>query len=311
MGIAPLLLYIAIRLWVRSEEAQRNLLLALLLGGTLVAGYGLWDWLAGGGVAADGVRRLVGPYFSPNHAALFLLRSFFLALVVANWRRNSRALGYGVSGLLLIGLLLTASRGALLLGLPVGVLLLLFLSRRPAELARPRANPTHAHVRLAWLATVIITVLLFGIAVFLGWDRLANSATLLSRLEIWQAALRLWQHFPLFGVGADGFFWNYPAWLSPAATPEVNLLHPHNLWLENATSCGIFGLFWLLALLVLLWKTLRKGDWLASGLCVALIAALAHAQVDTFTSLPDLAAWNWIVLGLIQQRTADVGHTDQ
>ena len=90
----------------------------------------------------------------------------------------------------------------------------------------------------------------------------------------------------------------------------MNLLHPHNLWLEFATSWGIFGLFWLLALLVLLWKTLRKGDRLASGLCVALIAALAHAQVDTFTSLPDLAAWNWIVLGLIQQRTADVGNTD-
>ncbi|MEZ4830466.1 MAG: hypothetical protein R2873_00445 [Caldilineaceae bacterium] len=40
-------------------------------------------------------------------------------------------------------------------------------------------------------------------------------------------------------------------------------------------------------------------DWIAVGALAALAAALAHAQVDAFLVLPELAAWNWLVLALL------------
>ena len=43
-------------------------------------------------------------------------------------------------------------------------------------------------------------------------------------------------------------------------------------------------------------------DWLSVGLVAALLAAFAHAQMDAFFLLPDLAAWNALALALLISR---------
>ncbi len=78
--IVPLLLYSMVRLFATDQRTQTLTAVALLAGGILVATVGLAGWAAGGGTNADAVRRLVGPYFSPNHAALYLERSFLLGM---------------------------------------------------------------------------------------------------------------------------------------------------------------------------------------------------------------------------------------
>jgi O-antigen ligase len=135
---------------------------------------------------------------------------------------------------------------------------------------------------------------------------LTNSATLGHRLTIWRSSLALWWDYPWLGVGPGGFFWRYPAYLPIGALDEPNLYHPHNLWLELATGWGVLGLVWLGVLLTGLTRcvqTVRHATdphkWLHVGLLAALAATLAHAQVDAFLALPDLALWLWLVLALL------------
>jgi O-antigen ligase len=268
---------------------------------------GLLKWSAGSGVAIDGVLRLAGPHDSPNQTALTLLRSLFvgaglLLALPALWRR------WGALALLpmAVALLLTASRGALLLGLPAGLLTLALLwivrgegpvADRILRLSRRRG------VRILLLATVILAPL----ALMAGEARLLNQATVESRVLLWQSALNLWRSIPWTGVGPGGFLWSYPAFLAPGAAVESNLLHPHNLWLEVATGWGTGGLLWLLALLRLwsaavassLHTMTRRTQALAVGLSAALVAAVAHGQVDAFLALPELAGWLFVALGLL------------
>jgi len=78
-----------------------------------------------------------------------------------------------------------------------------------------------------------------------------------------------------------------------------------------ATGWGGLGLLWFLGLLVTLIriaKLILKNDrlsWPAIGLLAGLAAAFAHAQVDAFTVLPDLALWNWAALALLATKTGD------
>ncbi|MEZ4663550.1 MAG: hypothetical protein R2911_38910 [Caldilineaceae bacterium] len=66
-----------LRSWAAEAAAQRRLAVWLFGGGVLAALWGWAGWLHGAGTLADGVRRLVGPHFSPNHTAFYLERTLF------------------------------------------------------------------------------------------------------------------------------------------------------------------------------------------------------------------------------------------
>jgi len=295
------------RLITTRAQATR-LLVALLVGGVAVAGIGLALWWQGGGTMADGVLRLVGPYFSPNETALYLERALFIGLgLFSGVRRAGRTWLLGALTLIGLALLLTASRGAWLLGVPAGLLCCWWMRGWNKLSWRWRKGSW-------WL---LAFVLLVGSSVSL-WlmpelmARLTNSASLAQRLQTWQAALRMWRDFPWLGVGPGGFFWRYPAYLPVGALNEPNLHHPHNLWLEVATGWGVLGLIWLG---LLLWWIGKQGGRRERepfvghagqlGLCAALVAGLAHAQVDAFLVLPDLALWLGLVAALLATRDGE------
>ena len=294
----PALLYAGIRLLAAEPRQQRAVLTALFAGGALAAGLALLDWLFGGGVTVDGVRRLMGMTFSPNQTALYLLRTLLVGVgLLATCRRRHPAL---TAGFLLVAaaLLLTASRGALLLGLPAAGLVIAVASLRQK---RFRLGMRGAVV----LTLVVGLMIIIGLAIVLLYgERLLNFETLRSRLHIWRDALALWKQYPLFGVGPGGFYWNYPAFLQPSSAADPNLLHAHSVWLEYATGWGVAGLAWLVALIGWMVSVLRRPShepqaWYRITLLAALAAGLAHAQVDAFAALPELAAWNFAALALL------------
>ena len=294
----PTLLYVGIRLFALEPRQQRAILTALFAGGALAAGVGGIDWLIGGGVSADGVRRLMGITFSPNQTALYLLRTLTVGIGLLATSGSRRPAFTAGCLLVAAALLLTASRGALLLGLPA------------AGLVIAVAGARQKRFRLGNLSAVLLA-LLVGLTIVVGLEyillygeRLLNFETLRSRLLIWQEALTLWKQYPLFGVGPGGFYWNYPAFLQPSSAADPNLLHAHSIWLEYATGWGVFGLLWLGALIGWLIFVLRHPSrepqaWYQIGLLAALVAGLAHAQVDAFAALPELAAWNFAALALL------------
>ena len=296
--VLPALFYTGIRLLAAEPRQQRTVLTALFAGGALAAGVGGIEWLLGGGVSADGVRRLMGITFSPNQTALYLLRTLLVGVgLLATGGLRRPALTAGCI-LVAAALLLTASRGALLLGLPAAALV--------TAVAAAKQERLRLGKRSAVLLTLVagLTIVVGLEIVLLYGERLLNFETLRSRILIWRDALALWVHYPLFGVGPGGFYWNFPAFLQPSPAADPNLLHPHSVWLEYATGWGVAGLLWLSALLFWLVSVLRRPQlgpqaWYRIGLLAAIGAALAHAQVDAFAALPELAAWNFAALALL------------
>ena len=125
LAATPLILFWAARTFTHSGTDRGRVLGALVLGGTLLAAIGLWQWVQGGGTQADSVRRLVGTYFSANHASLYLERTLFVATGLALYHRTRIRWLYVLSIVtVFLALTLTASRGAMLLGLPAGIIII-------------------------------------------------------------------------------------------------------------------------------------------------------------------------------------------
>lgn len=317
--LAPALLYVAIRLFASKPGDARRALIALFAGGLLVAGLGLVRWLAGDGVEIDGVRRLVGPHFSPNHTALYLLRTLFVGvgLALASQGRR-RAVWMAAVALVAVALTMTASRGALILGIPGGLLVFAWLWWRTQTQPIGGSMARLFRRRSLRFALVLAPVVVLGLAV-VGEARLFNGASVDSRLLLWQASLRLAGDVFWTGVGPDGFFWRYPAYLPMGTLLEPSLRHPHNVWLEMATGWGFLGLVWVIALYAgwLISSARRVSSlsharqWPVIGLTAAAVAALAHAQVDALLALPDLAAWLFAALGIFAALVHDEKQTHE
>jgi len=321
----PVLAYVATRRLVTTPTRQTGVMAALFTGGLLAALLGLTQWGQGEGTIADGVLRVVGPYFSPNHLALYLERTWWLGAGLLLQSKGALRRWLGVAcGVIGVALFLTASRGAWLLALPAGALLFGWLAGadlsgfwKPDRFRIPKLKyvlqglrrcALSRHTVVSGITLAVLLVVMLGLR-FINplWARFTNSATMAERWSIWQATFHLWQDHWLLGLGPGGFFWRYPSYLEWSAQSDPNLLHPHNLWLELLAGWGLLGLLWFL---LLLWQvgrmayTVKLGSkerppWPLFGLLAALAAGMAHGQVDTFTSLPDLAVWNWLVLGLL------------
>jgi O-antigen ligase len=229
------------------------------------------------------------------------LRTLFLGLGITLAAGGAWLRRLGLLAILIVvtALALTASRGAWLLGIPTGVAfcILWWRMEKPGVIAITRRTT---------LITSLATVAILAGAFLLLGSRLTNSATIASRWSIWRNAGQLWLDHWLVGVGPGGFFWRYPAYLAQF-TNEPNIVHPHNVWLEVASTWGVVGWLWLVVLLAFVVQAVQRvhtlesnrETWLVAGAVAGLAAALAHAQVDTFWLLPDLAAWNWLALGLL------------
>ncbi len=122
-----------------------------IAGAVVVAGIGLMQFVTNVSlIEAEGVRRVLSLYGSPNNLALYLERSLMPALALLLLLPNGRwrLLAGFAAAIIGAALLLTFSKGALLLGLPVGLLTLwgggMYILRRqgcidaPALVARRR-----------------------------------------------------------------------------------------------------------------------------------------------------------------------------
>ena len=112
---------------VRAFSAQ-PLVVGLLLGMSFVSLIALWQFATGQGrIDVEGVGRVRAFYGSPNNLALVLDRVVPIGLALAAFgvsrnRRSVERLFYALATLIMAAAcIVTYSKGALLLGLPVGV----------------------------------------------------------------------------------------------------------------------------------------------------------------------------------------------
>jgi O-antigen ligase len=128
--------------------------------------------------------------------------------------------------------------------------------------------------------------------------------TFVSRMDLWQATLRMLRDHPLFGGGLFGFAKTIQAYRG--GVYEENLIYPHNIVLNMWTETGLLGLASFLWLLVqtfrVSWNGWTSGPraWRAIqlGIVLAMVAVIVHGLVDVPYFKNDLALEFWTFLGL-------------
>ncbi|MDQ3247910.1 MAG: O-antigen ligase family protein, partial [Chloroflexota bacterium] len=287
-----------------NRDADRWLLVsAWIAGGTVVALVGLWQYASGQMViAAEGVWRVRAFYGSPNNLALYLERTLAVTLALglftrAGWAQRGWRIMAAVQA---VALLLTFSKGALLLGLPALFATLwaggfILLTQR------------NASRRLLWWIAGAGVLAFLAITPFLDTERFQRlldfrQGTGFLRLQLWQSAWQMALDYPLLGVGPDNFLYHFRShYILPGAWQEPNLNHPHNWVLDWWTRLGLPGLtlalLFFTTLITRLWRGLSKSAQPAVtlGVLAAVVAGLAHGLIDASYALPDLMIV-WVLL---------------
>lgn len=299
--IEPALLYALIRASNHTRRDLGRLVNAFILSALAVSLIGLYqffftDWV----IIGEGVRRILAVYGSPNNLALYLDRALPLVIALVLFVDDKRArLVYTLAAIpIALCLYLTYSRGAWLIGLPAGLLVIGWMSGRRA--------------RLAVIALLIVSAIV--LIPFLQTERAqslfqSGTGTGFFRVSVWESGIAMIRDHPIFGIGLDNFLYEYPKYISPDAWREPNLSHPHNIVLDFWTRLGIGG---VIALGWMIWEFYKKGFTeireltgnkraMAIGLIASMTAALAHGMIDAAYFYVDLAFVWMLSLGVIAQ----------
>ena len=295
--VEPAIYYALIRATKLDRRAVWRIVDALILAGVVVAVIGLVQYAFNLNVitAEEGVRRLRSVYGSPNNAGLFLGRVLPIGLAVAALGVGRRR-GWYAAALLPIAaaIVLSQSRGALLLGVPASILAIGVLAGGRWLWAAIGTLAAAALASLPLLNSPRIQALFSG-----------DGGTGFFRVALWRSTLELIRDHPLFGVGPDNFLYAYRGrYLLPEAWQESALSHPHNVVLDVAARLGLIGLGVFGWLQIAFWRTLRSisrrpaSRALAIGLAASMIDFLAHGLVDASYFVVDLAYVFMLTLAL-------------
>jgi putative inorganic carbon (hco3(-)) transporter len=234
------------------------------------------------------------------------------AVAIGLWaqRRSQRVwpwlIGLGVlTTALLLALLLTQSRSAWL-GVAAGAAVLLWLSGRRGRIA------------LGAGAVVLIIILVLGApgrfmsnggpSSTSAADQAAFDPSLVDRTEIWSRAIYGLQDFPFTGMGLGTFRYVMPI-LYPlfSVSPDVDLGHAHNEWLQAGVDLGLAGLIAFVALqglsLMLAYQAFQMAwpvtvRWLMAGVLAGLVAHSIYGLTDAVALGAKPGVFLWILMGL-------------
>jgi O-antigen ligase len=292
----------------------RVLTTGLVALGTLVAMYGIYQWMTGHGQVWHFERpgyegRGSGTYVCPNHLAGFLELLLPLAVTFTLLR------GFGPVAriffcysalVMLVGIAATGSRAGWISTAVSMMVLALVLARRGRQL---------------WSALVLV-VLVAGLGAWLYSKALQNRVNpqLVTREQIrddvrvrlWTAAARMWRDHPWFGVGPNHFDARYPGYRQPHWKEQMRPVRAHNDYVNTLADWGLTGLVLVLVPLVAAglgiirgWKHLQRsgesgGNRVALVLgCTAGLTALAvHSFFDFNLHIPANAflASTWLAV---------------
>jgi O-antigen ligase len=316
-------------IWEFAQTRRQQLLLlrAFVLGTVVSSCAIIWSFFSGPSTGAVGYyNRYSGFGFNPGDLALILALSLPISLYLAACDKTLRfRVGlYSVHLVLAIsGILLTASRGALIAS--SGSLLML-------PFAYSRLNHRQKVVALALVATLGAAAALVVPAT--SWSRLGTigsevrSGTLNERTMIWQAGWAVFGQSPFAGVGAAAFApavehslgMAFQASGAPFDAPSYAQLVAHNTFISVLVEQGVIGFalfmgiictlvmaawklatldraFWLSLLVTwaigisgLTWEQ-RKPSWLIFGLLIAAAHVQPRFRANQFNVMPETRFW--------------------
>lgn len=242
--------------------------------------------------SAGADRRVGGPVGDPNDFAFFLLPAIALGPAVRG-TGGRRWPWDAMTVLIVVAVLGTLSRGALLGLIAMGVLAL------AAGMVRLR-TALGVSVVVGAVVLAVLAVVPSLVTTSLEQKGVVADKNVSERLDLWAAAGRMTLEQPVVGMG-PGAFARYHDEYTTGLPQDVN--HPldvaHNTWLEVSSELGLLGLAAFVALLAIAFGTAwtawrRRDDPLAGAVAAALVGcAVAGTFVTEQYYLP-----LWLLCGL-------------
>ena len=304
MVLEPILFYGILRSLPLKKKELWRIVDFFIIGASLVAVIGLVQYALGVNLitAEGGVLRLRSVYGSPNNVGLYLGRALPVAVAVALLGGSFyRRLSYlGAVILMAAALALSFSRGALLLGVPAALTLILLF----------RGGKTAAAALIALLTGTTSVLFAFG-----NHPRLISMLSYTTgptffRLNLWRSTLKMIKDNPFTGIGLDNFLYAYRGkYIAPEAWQDPHLSHAHNWILDFAARIGLPGLGAMLWILVAFFNTTARALRILSdpglraltiGLMASMVDFLAHGMVDASYWFVDLAFAFMLTIALAQ-----------
>ncbi len=182
-----------------------------------------------------------------NHTAIFLALVLVLTLCKLIWDKNlgrSYFVLLAISAaLIMVGLVLTTSRGSLVGFASACMFLSLYRMNKKI------------------IVITMCILIIGGATAFFSKDLQRKGLTttsLYSRFHIWEAGLRAFKDFPVFGVGLNCFKKiniNYYDGHKQDWAP-----HAHNLYINTLTQMGLVGFIGLLAMIIGFMQTFLRAE---------------------------------------------------
>lgn len=292
---------------VRRQRDVRWIFGLFVLGALLAAAVGLAGAGGTAAAAADAAGqdvRLAGTGLNPNELGQLMILAVVLSGALGCLRELSppaRALAFMGSGLALLALLLTVSRGAIL-GLVASLLI------APWVIGRGR------RAAAATLAVVVIgcgALYIFAFAPQADRDRITRSeSTGSGRTDIWKVGLRMVKANPLLGVGADNYaigavhYLVAPGEIKRSDHILYQRLPAHNIYLQALAELGPVGLglllfifgYTLLTLLRAARRFAERRERSMELLTRALLIGLCGLLISDFFSTAIYSKQLWLLL---------------
>jgi O-antigen ligase len=270
---------------------------ALVLGFVALSGAGL------GQLATSGARSFLSPLgIHANDLGRLYVSAY--ALLLFTWAAAGpgalRALLAASVGLVVVALVLTFSRGALLGFMVVNVLFLAW--RRSGKVLLIGAL-------LALAAPLLVPEVVFQ-RLGTGFGEGANAVSA-GRIDgLWLPLLPEVLASPLFGHGLASILWSDAMQVAEVdPTRVIGATHPHNAYLETLLDMGLVGLALLGAYYLHVWRGFRalgadpaldaRLAGFFQGAAAALAALLAVAVFDSSLAPRAEQAYLWLAIGLL------------
>ena len=313
LKLLAVILWMVAVFWLTYDDFPRRFLLFAGTSVALACGFAIMTVLEN---VLLHVPRPSGPFDNPNIYGNYLALNFFLALgvgvLLADRGGDARLLGQRIRRwlrpvlrlfvlpALLVGLLATGSRGALV-GFIAGL---------------PFAVPWNAVKRVTIRHVVALLCGGVVLALVLAWffdqhpfllKRLSRTSgddpNVVERLALWRTAFRALATHPVLGIG----YGQFPGY----AESQVRATVTHNTYLSYAAELGLVGI----AAFVWLWVSVIRGCWQAKrrtgssfpamlcGFVVASSGQAMFANVDQFRA-------PWIAFGLVAALLYHIGRAE-
>ncbi len=253
----------------------------LLIGGVTVCLYGLAQFFLLGGFPNDVAGQPSGSggrfgndMLGPNNEAIALMLPLFLAVSRSLTRQDARTrnLYSGIAALMLLGIVMTGSRGGILAAIAAGLVMTITSKQGRRRLL----TYTAAGVAFGAIAFFLHPL---GLA-----QRDVTTGSSSGRTDIWRVGLAACPHYCPLGAGWETFPVVYAE--TQPTVPDAAVLvgqggsyQPHNVILLVAIELGVPGLILLFAVLgTTLVEAIRLPAWLRGPPLAALVATYVSAM---------------------------------